>query len=345
MDSLKPTYQVITSAGLTGAADVVVSDKNLVIGPSSNASPKINLSQNANVFRQYPVNETAAVYTYTPAATLAPNTTYGFTLFQNVDGIMRKVVVEYTSGASAPANATALCDLLRTALTKYINTGKIKVSGSGTSTVVVTGAAGYPLFQMSAVQAGTSAQTLPAAVSGTTITTGGVATATSHGFSSGDLVSITGATGATFIRNGVSTSTAISNVPIYVINANSFLLLGVTVSVAASASSFVKQPANSAGQYADVLAETTDQVVSVAPVSGRKYAKYVIEYANPVSSLNSMSRYQEGTHIVFVDSYFDALAASTNFTAFDAAITNVVNGVTSGTTANAELLATPNTNN
>ena len=343
MDSLKPTYQVILNTLAASAGDVVVNDKNLVVGPSSNASPKINLSNGLKLTRHYPVNETAAVYTYTPA-TAAANTTYGFTLFQNVDGIMRKVVVEYTSGATVPASATAICNLLRTALTKYVNVGKIKVSGSGTATLIVTGATGYPLFEMSAVQSGTSAQTLPAAVTGTTITTAGVATATAHGYSSGDLVSITGATGATFIRNGASTSEAISNVPIYVISTNTFFLLGVTVSVAATASSIVKQPANSAGQYANVIAVTADQGTTVVPVSGRKYAEYTFEYANQVSSLNSMSRLQAGTHTLFVDSYHDSASSGTNFQLFDMAISNVINGATvnSGavsTTVNIELLA------
>jgi hypothetical protein len=157
MDSLKPTYQIINSVAAS-AADLAVNDKNLVIGPTGNISPKINLSQNCNITRIYSVAETAQAFAYTPG-TPAPNTSYGFTLLQNVDGIMRKVVVEYSVGATAPATATALCDLLRAALTKYINIGKIKVSGGGSSTVVVTGAAGYPLFSMAAPQNGTVAET------------------------------------------------------------------------------------------------------------------------------------------------------------------------------------------
>jgi hypothetical protein len=348
MDSLKPTYQVILNTLAASAGDVVVNDKNLVVGPSSNASPKINLSHDCKLTRQYPVNETAAVYTYTPA-TAAANTTYGFTLFQNVDGVMRKVVVEYTSGAAIPASATAICDILRTALTKYVNVGKIKVSGSGTATVIVTGATGYPLFEMSAVQAGTSAQTLPTAVTASgagTIATTGIVTAASHGFSSGDLVSITGATSGVFVRNGVTTNGSISNVPIYVSGTGTFVLLGVTVTTAASAASIVKQPANSAGQYANVIAETADQGTTVVPVSGRKYAKYTFEYANQVSSLNSMSRFQEGAHILFVDIYHDSLTSGTAFQLFDIGLTNVINGATvaSGvvsTTVNIELLANP----
>lgn len=345
MDSLKPTYQVILNTLAASAGDVVVNDKNLVVGPSSNASPKINLSHDCKLTRQYPVNETAAVYTYTPG-TPAANTTYGFTLFQNVDGVMRKVVVEYTSGTSAPASATAICDLLRSALTKYVNVGKIKVSGGGSSTVVVTGATGYPLFEMSAVQSGTSAQTLPSAVTGTAISTAGVVSATAHGFSSGDLVSITGATAGVFVRNGVTTNGSISNVPIYVSATGTFVLLGVTVTTAATAASIVKQPANSAGQYANVIAETADQGTTVVPVSGRKYAKYTFEYGNQVSSLNSMSRFQEGTHILFVDTYHDSLTSGTAFQLFDIGLTNVINGATvnSGTvstTVNIELLANP----
>jgi hypothetical protein len=350
MDSLKPTYQVILNTLAAQAGDVVVNDKNLVVGPSSNASPKINLSHDCKLTRQYPVNETAAVYTYTPGS-LAVNTTYGFTLLQNVDGVMRKVVVEVASGLTAFGSTTVVCDLLRSALTKYINTGKIKVTSNanGTATVVVTGATGYPLFDMTAVQTGTGVQTLPAAVTASgagTIATTGVVTAAAHGFSSGDLVSITGATLGVFVRNGVTTNGSISNVPIYVSGTGTFVLLGVTVTTAATAASIVKQPANSAGQYADVIAQTADQGTTVAPVSGRKYAKYTFEYANQVSSLNSMSRFQEGTHILFVDTYHDALASGTAFQLFDIGLSNVINGATVNlgavsTTANIELLANP----
>ena len=354
MDSLKPTYQVILNTLAANAGDVVVNDKNLVVGPSSNASPKINLSHDCKVSRQYPVNETAAVYTYTPSATLTPNTTYGFTLFQNVDGVMRKVVVEYKSGAATPSNATAVCDLLRSSLTKYINTGKIKVTSNanGNATVVVTGATGYPLFEMSAVQSGTSAQTLPAAltISGLNVTSGVVTTGTQT-LVSGDLVSITGATGVTFTRNGVTTTGAIANAPIHLISNTTFILLGVTTGgTNGTAGSVVKQPSQSAGLYADVIAETSEQGTTVTPVSGRKYTKYTIEYANPVSSLNSMSRFQKGAHVLFVDSYFDTGNVSTLFITFDNGLHNVINGATVNngtvsTTANIELLANTHVSN
>jgi hypothetical protein len=354
MDSLKPTYQVILNTLAASAGDVVVNDRNLVVGPSSNASPRIHLSHDCKVTRQYPVNETAAVYTYTPSAAAA-STTYGFTLFQNVDGVMRKVVVEYTSPLTAPASTTVICDLLRSALTKYINTGKIKVTSNanGNATVVVTGATGYPLFDMSAVQAGTSAQTLPTAltISGLNITTG-VVTTGSQTLVSGDLVSITGATGVTFTRNGVTTTGAIANAPIHVINTTTFILLGVTTGGSnGTAGSVVKQPSESAGLYADVIAQTADQGATVTPVSGRKYAKYTFEYANQVSSLNSMSRFQSGAHILFVDSYFDTGAlASHPFLLFDVGLNNVINGATvntgtASTTVNIELLANPSVSN
>jgi hypothetical protein len=59
-----------------------------------------------------------------------------------------------------------------------------------------------------------------------------------------------------------------------------------------------------------------------------------------------MSRFQEGTHILFVDSYHDSLAASTAFLLFDVGLNNVINGATvalgvASTTVNIELLANP----
>ena len=356
MDSLKPTYQIINSIAAS-AADLAVNDKNLVIGPTSNLSPKINLSQDCTITRIYSVVETAQVFTYTPA-TPAANTSYGFTLLQNVDGVMRKVVVEYSAGATAPASATALCDLLRAALTKYINIGKIKVSGGGSSTVVVTGATGHPLFNMAAPQNGTVAETFttkaPNATAGTALAQSSgvitVTTAAAHSLKTGALVSIAGATGFTFARNGVSTVGSIEHARIHEASSTTFTLTGVTGSGTNTGTiTITVQPSEAAGSYAKVLAETADQGTTLAPVSGRQYSKYIFEYANPVSSLNSMSRFQQGAHILFADDLFDT-ATPTNFTNFNNGVTNIINGAAPGTgtlstTANNEMLANPSFNN
>jgi hypothetical protein len=350
MDSLKPTYQIINSLA-ADAGDLVVNDKNLVIGPTANQSPVINLSQDCKLTRIYSVKETPAVFTYTPG-TLAANTRYGFTLMQVIDGVTKVTVVEFNA-VSAPGSATIVCDALRTVLAKYVANGRVKVVGSGTSTVIVTGAAGFPLFSMTAPQGGTSAQTLTTiALNGTPGTavaqSSGVVTVTTlaaHGLSTGTLVSLATVTGMTFTRNGVTTTAAIDNARIHVASSTTFTLTGVVGSGANSGTSVLTvKPSEAAGSYSLVLAETENQGATLAPVSGRQYSKYIFEYANPVSSLNSIARFQEGTHILFVDDLFDS-ATPTNFTNFNNRVTQIVGGLNSGGNVDAELLSIPSVNN
>lgn len=351
MDSLKPSYQIINSLAAS-AGDLVFADKNLVIGPAANASPKINLSQNCKITRIYSVVETPQVFTYTPG-TLAANTDYGFTIIQNVDGVMKTAVIKYTSGASAPGSATVVCDALRGVLTKYVQNNRVEVVGSGSSTLVVTGASGFPLFSLINVQGGTAVETFatkaPHATAGTALagtTTVTVTTAAAHGLSTGALVSISTATGYTFTRDGVATVAAIDKVRIHVASSTTFTLTGVTGSGTNSGTIVITVlPSEAAGSYAKVLAETADQGATLAPVSGRQYSKYIFEYSNPVSSLNSISRFQAGMHVLFVDDLFDT-ATPTNFTNFNNRVIEIANGfVAGGTTADPQFLASPYVSN
>lgn len=355
MDSLKPTYQIINSLAAS-AGDLIVNDKTLVIGPSANPSPVINLSQDCNLTRIYSVKETPAVYTYTPG-TLAANTKYGFSLAQVIDGVTKVAVIEYNAVA-APGSATIVCDALRTVLAKYVANGRVKVVGSGSSTVVVTGIAGFPLFNMNTPQGGTSTETLATIALNATPATAiaqssgvvTVTTAAAHNLATGTLVDLDTVTGMTFTRNGVTTTATIKNARIHVASSTTFTLTGVVGSGTNSGTSVLTvKPSEAAGSYALVLAETAGQGATLAPNTGRQYTKYIINYANPVSSLNSIARYQEAQHILFVDDLFDS-ATPTNFTAFNTGVTNViggftVNGGSASTTVNAELLATPNLNN
>jgi hypothetical protein len=353
MDSLKPSYQIINSLAAS-AADLVVSDKNLAIGPAANLSPKINLSQNCKVTRVFSVVETPTVFTYTPSGTLAANTVYGFTLSQIIDGVVKTAVIEFKSGTTAPASATEVCDTLRTILAKYVQNNRVEVVGSGTATLVVTGLTGFPLFRMTIVRGGTAAETFatkaPNATAGTALShTSGVITVTTaaaHGLATGAVVSITTATGFTFTRDGVATVASIDKARIHVTAATTFTLIGVVGSGTNTGTIVITVlPSESAGTYAKVLAETAEQGAILAPNSGRQYTKYTFEYANPVSSLNSIARNQAGTHIVFVDDLFDS-ATPTNFIAFNTGVANIVGGFTvnsgsASTTVNAELLSAP----
>jgi hypothetical protein len=352
MDSLKPTYQIINSLAAS-AGDLVFSDKNLVIGPSANASPKINLSQNCKLTRIYSVVETPQVFAYTPG-TLAANTDYGFTITQIIDGVVKNSVIRYTSGATAPGSATVVCDALRTVLAKYVQNNRVEVVGSGSSTVVVTGASGFPLFNMITPVGGTVAETFttkaPNATAGTALSqSSGVITVTTvaaHNLTTGAIVSISTATGFTFTRDGVATVAAIDKARIHVTGATTFTLIGVVGSGTNSGTIVITvQPSEASGSYAKVLAETAEQGATLAPVSGRQYTKYIFEYANPVSSLNSIARNQTGTHILFVDDLFDS-TSPTNFIAFNTGVANLVAGFTvnsgsASTTVNAELLSAP----
>lgn len=356
MDSLKPSYQIINSLAAS-AGDLVFADKNLTIGPAANASPKINLSQNCKLTRIYSVVETPTVFTYTPA-TLAANTAYGFTISQIVDGVVKTAVIEFKSGLTAPASATAVCDTLRTILAKYVQNNRVEVVGSGTATLVVTGLTGFPIFRMTIVQGGTAAETFATKAPNATVTTAlsqssgviTVTTAAAHNLTTGALVSITTATGFTFTRDGIATVASIDKARIHVTGATTFTLIGVVGSGTNSGVIVITVlPSESTGTYAKVLAETADQGATLAPVAGRQYSKYILEYSNPVSTLNSIARNQAGMHVLFVDDLFDS-TSPTNFIAFNTGVANLVAGFTvnSGsvsTTVNAELLSAPLTSN
>jgi hypothetical protein len=267
---------------------------------------------------------------------------------------MVKTVVEYKSGASAPVSATALCDLLRAALTKQINIGRAKVSVSGTATVIVSGAAGFPMFIMSAPQNGTSAETLATialhATAATAIAQSSgvvtVTTAAAHGLATGKLVDLTVATGFTFTRNDGASVASIKDARIHVMSATTFVLSGVVGSgTNTGAAVLTIKPSQETGSAAVVAVTVAEQGALVAPVAGQQYTQYSFEYANPVSSLNSITRYQGGSHILFVNCEAES-ATPTIFNAFDKALTEVMSGLAVGTTdANPELLGVEKSSN
>ena len=352
MDALKPTYQIINTIQ-GSAADLVVNDKFLLIGPTANRSPKINLSQNCYLSRIYSLVEKSQRYTYTPG-TLAANIDYGFVITQTINGQSRNVAVIYNSGATAPGSAQVVCDALRAVLLKYNNSGKVNVVGTGTSTCIVTGGTGNPLFSMGGPLGGTFAETLDTialnATPGTAIAhSSGVITVTTlaaHNLSTGALVGITSATGFTFTKNGNASVATLTPSRIHVTGATTFTITGVVGSGTNTGTAVLTvYPSEVAGSYELVAAEVEGNGATLSPNTGRKYTKYVIEYANPVSSLNSISRYQEGSHILFVDDTFDD-TTPTEFAALEVRFTEIFGGLAAGgAAADAELLANQTINN
>jgi hypothetical protein len=262
---------------------------------------------------------------------------------------VKTAVIEFKSGLAAPASATEVCDTLRTILAKYVQNNRVEVVGSGTATLVVTGLTGFPIFRMTIVRGGTAAETFATkapngtpgtALAGTTTVT--VTTLAAHGLATGALVSISTATGFTFTRDGVSTVVAIDKVRIHVASSTTFTLTGVTGAGTNTGTIVITVlPSESTGAYAKVLAETADQGAILAPASGRQYSKYIFEYSNPVSSLNSIARNQAGMHVLFVDDQFDT-ATPTNFINFNNRVIEIANGfVAGGTTADPQFLASP----
>ena len=78
----------------------------------------------------------AGQYTITPGA-LAANTDYSFYLTQEMDDEIITERITFTSGATAPANAQAVCDAWRAVINAHNNSGRIAVTAGGTGTLTL----------------------------------------------------------------------------------------------------------------------------------------------------------------------------------------------------------------
>lgn len=298
--------------------------------------------------------ETANVVTVTPSG--ADSTNYELNIIQYNKTSQRFVTypVTFKSNSSGTTATTVV-----TALKAYINalvsaSNGLNVVASGTSTLVITGGTGDPLFTVQGITSSVSvATTMPTyaphatpgtALAGTTTVT--VTTASAHGLSVGQSVNITTATGFTFTRNGVATVAAITNVRVATVPTSAtFTLYETTGSGTNTGTIVVTGVAQEAvGTYALVNADianfnTETGASGTLPVSGHTYATFIFNgYSVPSGFMSEDSRQGYQQTVYMQDTATTALP--TNFNALKVAIQNELNGLNAaGSAADAELIA------
>lgn len=135
------TAGTVTAAG----ADVAVSNHFLICGAAALAtlpnSPQIDVRQIEAASLTAGNAETAGVITVTP--TNAASTEFSLQVTQLVNGVPKVTILSTTTAASG-SSATTICDAWRSQLAA--NTG-IKITGSGTTTFIMTAQTGYPIIK------------------------------------------------------------------------------------------------------------------------------------------------------------------------------------------------------
>jgi hypothetical protein len=149
MSSIQPQYLVLNAPA---AADVTYGSTTsgfMTLGQGANAASPIKVLNITSAPQQGYTAETLQVTTVTPAAFVAGNV-YQLTIGQMIrGGVVNTVNVEYT--AAAGDTVTTICDALRSIIATLTAAGQIQVTGSGTTTLILTAVTGYPVFVASTI--------------------------------------------------------------------------------------------------------------------------------------------------------------------------------------------------
>jgi len=127
------------------AADVTVANHILTLGAVAALAPlpgrqQIDVRSIEKAALVTAVAETRAIWTITP--TFAQSQEFSIIITQIINGTARQMVATAYTAASG-GNITSLCDALRSAIN---NNTTMQIVASGTTTLVLTANAGYPLI-------------------------------------------------------------------------------------------------------------------------------------------------------------------------------------------------------
>ena len=151
--STAPQYSYRFVDTTNGAADVTVKNSYLLFGSTNQRVCEYkNLIPGACTITPYAA-ETLQVTTVTPTA--AASSTYSLYISQynsNTGSIMTRFYT-YTT-ASSGDTATTIGDALRAQINADQSNGVIQVVGTGTTTLILTAQAGYPVFAVTLVSLG-----------------------------------------------------------------------------------------------------------------------------------------------------------------------------------------------
>ncbi len=326
MGNLRNTWSILSTIQAS-AADLSVANHQLSITgcPTVDTRTMQNWGDGLNSS----LTEVAQITTVT--VTAANSTIYNLYVSQWVPSL-GKMVYGYLTYESAVSGdtATTICNALRTSLSAQT---QLKITGSGTSTLILTGQTGEPLFTITNISPVTttqsSAQAGVAIASSTTVTTGYVGpvfTANAHGQVSGDVVTL----------SAVANTTA-GTYRVVKIDANTYYLRSVDgqspLYASGSATATVAKVAQySRGTYTDLIAAG----VSTA-TAGSTYAQLPNTYNAQVGSLLGNVSVEQDKHTLYI------LESATNYEDLRVRIVEAGKAYASGATvSDPEFLAMAN---
>lgn len=132
---LNTNYSILETLQ-AAAADISLANHILAI----TGCPRFDYRTTSSTAWTAPVAETLQITTTTPTA--ANSTYYEITVTQLVDGTYVQQRLFHTTPSSG-GTATTICNALRAQLTTYTN---LAITGSGTTTFIMTAQAGSPIF-------------------------------------------------------------------------------------------------------------------------------------------------------------------------------------------------------
>lgn len=326
MGNLRNTWSILSTIQAS-AADLSVANHKLSITGCPTVDTRTMQSWDDGLNSS--LTEVAQITTVTPTA--ANSTTYTLYISQWVPSLGKMVYGYLThTTASSGDTATTICDAWRDQLEAQT---QIKITGSGTSTLVLTGQTGSPLFTVTNIEPSTttqsSAQAGVAITSSTTVSTGylgAVFTATAHGQVSGDVVTLS-----------ATASVTAGTYRVVKIDADTYYLRSVDgqvpVYTTGSATATVAKVAQYArGTYAALIAAGVDDATA-----GSTYAQLPITYNAQVGSLLGNVSVEQDKHTLYI------LESASNFEALRVRIVEAGKAyAASGTVSDPEFLSMAN---
>jgi len=263
--------------------------------------------------------------------TAADNTTYSFTIIQDINGTMTQVTIQLLNSGTGATNASISAALIA----KFVGAGLNVTATASSNVVTVVGIAGYPLFTG---LSGTNVVATSSMLHLTGVTddydgTPTLFTKTSHGLVVGNVIQFVSGTGDTALVAG--TQYRVETIP----SSSTFTLqslvtgiqfVGATADLAAGVFNLV--PEISKGQGATMYAGNADYVAGIlGAVAGNQYSAYTFTYGfkTPGSS-NDVATSYNNQFTLYVNEGTASTSPSTNFGTFDLLMRNYLSGHNSG---------------
>ncbi len=321
MSVLHNQYVLLSTIQAT-FADIVVSAHTLSI----TGCPPMDYRKIESMSVQASLVEIDQVTIVTPVA--ANSTTYAIYIsqFQPADGATITATLTYTSNVSGDT-ATIICNALRASLLAQKN---LQITGSGSSTLILTANAGSPIFTVTNLSGGNlsidnNTGMAGVAVASNTSATPSVLTSVGHGLVTGDVIILTSAD---------QTKLVSGTYRVKVVNSSTYSLYDLTGQIPLAGTSTTTATTQLVPQYAvgqgpitvGVYVTGTQTYASGAPLgpevlgsSGHTYTTWTFVYASLDGTLLGNIESSLNRTFLFVDE------GATNFADFEVRMVEVQN--------------------